>query len=262
MSNIPPGPAAGGGPQPSGSFGGPPQGEAKKGLSKGCIIGLVVGGLAVVAGILVVIAAAGGIYYFGRQSGDVADADGPASDMRSSAPMRSGPPAAAGGAESAQPTAAQSAAVAGGQSVVWEQQEISWTVPQRWAKQEVSSQSLLWRSPGTWDAASLIGSISPMSADFPADVSINAFYQQAQTRKSNGEVNEVRWLSLDGVRGVMFRESAPEDADSPQRLQWMAYRKYKGQTQLVNIMLASRGKDFARHEDALYGILYSTKLTK
>ncbi|MCA1630509.1 MAG: hypothetical protein LC785_08830 [Acidobacteria bacterium] len=36
----------------------------------------------------------------------------------------------------------------------------------------------------------------------------------------------------------------------------------KGQKQLVNIMLASRGKDFARHEDALYGILYSTELSK
>ncbi|HLM55977.1 MAG TPA: hypothetical protein VK422_07570 [Pyrinomonadaceae bacterium] len=36
----------------------------------------------------------------------------------------------------------------------------------------------------------------------------------------------------------------------------------KGQTQMLNVMLASRGKDFARHEDALYGILYSTKLAK
>ena len=58
----------------------------------------------------------------------------------------------------------------------------------------------------------------------------------------------------------MFRESSPESPDSPQRLQWMGYREYKGQKQLVNIMLASQGKYFARHEDALYGILYSTKL--
>jgi hypothetical protein len=42
----------------------------------------------------------------------------------------------------------------------------------------------------------------------------------------------------------------------------MGYRDYQGQKQLVNIMLASRGKDFARHEDALYGILYSTSLSK
>jgi hypothetical protein len=38
----------------------------------------------------------------------------------------------------------------------------------------------------------------------------------------------------------------------------MGFRDYKGQKQMLNIMLASRGKYFARHEDALYGILYST----
>jgi hypothetical protein len=244
---------------PTGSFGGTPQPAAKKGMSKGCIIGLVVAGLAVVVGIVVVIAAAGGLYWFSRQAANL-NASG-ANASRTSSGTTAGT-TSGDGADAPEPTAAQSAAVAGGQSAVWEQQEISWTVPQRWAKTAVSSQSLLWRSPGTWDAASLIGSISPMSADFPADISINAFYQQAQTRKANGEVNEVRWLSLGGVRGVMFRESAPEDDDSPQRLQWMAYRTYKGQTQLVNIILAARGKDFARHEDALYGILYSTKLTK
>jgi hypothetical protein len=163
-------------------------------------------------------------------------------------------------AEEPEPTDAQAAAVAGGQSAEWEQQEISWTVPQRWSKHSASSNSFLWRSPGSMDAASLIGSVSPMSADFPAEVSLNAFYQGAQQRKANGEVNEVRWVKIGGVKGVLFRESAPEEADSPQRLQWIAYRNYKGQQQMLNIMLASRGKDFARHEDALYGILYSMKL--
>ena len=259
MSNTPPDPA-GGASAPSGSFGGPQQQAAKKGLSKGCIIGLVLGGIAVVLGVVVVIAAAGGLYWFSRQAANM-NASG-TNASRSSSGTAAGATADDDGADAPRPTSAQASAVAGGQTASWEQQEISWTVPQRWSKTEVSGQSFLWRSPGTWDAASLIGNISPMGADFPADVSIKAFYQQAQTRKGNGEVNEVRWLNLDGVRGVMFRESAPEDDDSPQRLQWMAYREYKGQTQLVNIILASRGKDFARHEDALYGILYSTKLTK
>src|ERR1044071_9540161 len=99
-----------------------------------------------------------------------------------------------------------------------------------------------------------------MTADSPADVSIAAFYAGAEQCKKSGEVNEVKWIKLDGVKGVLFRESAPEKSDSPQRLQWMGYRTYKGQKQLVNIMLASRSNDFARHEDAMYGILYSTKL--
>ncbi len=40
----------------------------------------------------------------------------------------------------------------------------------------------------------------------------------------------------------------------------MTYRKYAGQTQLVNIILSSYGKNFPQVQDALYGTLYSTKL--
>jgi hypothetical protein len=243
--------------QPAGSSNAPQQ-PAKKGMSKGCIAGIIIA-VIIVIGFIVLLAAGGAGYYWLR--GQAANINSSRAGSRGAS---SGASSSAGASEAdaPQPTAAQSAAVAGGQSARWDQQEISWTVPQRWTKSEVSSQSFLWRSPGTSDAANLIVSVSPMSADFPVDASANAFYEQAQTRKNNGEVNEVRWLSLGGVRGVMFRESAPENADSPQRLQWMGYRDYKGQKQLVNIMLASRGKDFARHEDTLYGILYSTELSK
>ena len=248
MQNVPP--------QPAGSLGTPQ--PAKKGMSKGCVAGIIVLALLVVA-FVILIAAGGAGYYWLR--GQAANANASRAGSRGSS-SSAGSSAKADMADAPEPTAEQSAAVAGGQSADWDQQEISWTVPQRWTKNEVNSQTFVWRSPGTWDAASLIVSVSPMSADFPAEMSANAFYQQAQTRKNNGEVDEVRWLALDGVRGVMFRESAPEDSDSPQRLQWMGYRDYKGQKQLVNVMLASRGKDFARHEDALYGILYTTKLSK
>jgi hypothetical protein len=152
------------------------------------------------------------------------------------------------------------AAVAGGQSAAWAQQEITWTVPQRWKQDSASSTSFNWSSPGSADRAFLLVNISPMSADFPVDFSNKATYDQAQTRKQQGEVSEVRWLKLDGVKGVMFREAAPEDSSGSQRLQWIGYRKYKGQTQYVNIMLASEGRYFTQHEDAMYGILYSTKL--
>jgi hypothetical protein len=136
--------------------------------------------------------------------------------------------------------------------------EITWTVPQKWKKHSADSNQLLWNSPGSWDAAHLIANISPMNADFPAEISLKTTYDTYQRDKQ--KYAEVRWLKLGGVKGVMFRETSPESADSPQRLQWIGFRDYKGQKQMVNIMLASRGKDFARHEDALYGILYSTKL--
>ncbi|HKE59818.1 MAG TPA: hypothetical protein VKB46_24070 [Pyrinomonadaceae bacterium] len=163
-------------------------------------------------------------------------------------------------AEKAEPTAAQTAALAGGQQIKWDPQGISWTVPPKWTEASNESKMFVWRSPGGGDAASLIVNISPMDENFPAELSIKAFYDGAKGRAKNGEVDELKWLEIDGVKGVEFRESNPEKPDGFRRLQWMAYRKFAGQVQLVNVMLATSGKGFPNHQDAMYGILYSMKL--
>lgn len=161
--------------------------------------------------------------------------------------------------ERAQPTAAQTAALSGGSEAKWDRQGMSFTVPSGWTETQVDSKNLTWRSPGS-GAASLIVSISPMAEEFPTDASIGAFFDGAKTRAQNGEVDELKWVEIDGLKGVQFREANPEQGDDHRRLQWMAYRKYTGQVQLVNVMLASEGKDFERHKDAMYGILYSLKI--
>lgn len=165
-----------------------------------------------------------------------------------------------GNAEHATPTAAQLQALAGGQNVKWDQQGMSWTVPPSWKEQSNESKEFIWRSPGGSEAANLIVSISTMDESFPTDISIQSFYDGARTRQKNGEVDELKWLEIDGLRGVQFREANPEKPDGFRRLQWMAYRKYAGQVQLVNVMLATNGQGFPRHQDEMYGILYSTKL--
>jgi hypothetical protein len=165
-----------------------------------------------------------------------------------------------GEAEVATPTAAQVEALAGGQTVTWDQQGMSWTVPPKWSQATNESKMLVWRSPGGSEAANLIVNISPMDESFPTDLSIRAFYDGAKTRAKNGEVDEVKWLEIDGLKGVEFRESNPEQADGIRRLQWMAYRKYAGQVQLVNVMLSSNGTGFPKHQDAMYGVMYSTKI--
>jgi len=163
-------------------------------------------------------------------------------------------------AEKGQPTAAQTAALAGGQEIKWERQGMSFTVPPKWTELENESKSFLWHSPGS-DAATLNVNISPMDDSFPTDVSIQAFYDGAKTRAKNGEVDELKWVEIDGLTGVQFREANPEKPDGIRRLQWLAYRKYLGQVQMINLMLSSEGKDFDRHKDAMYGILYSTRIT-
>ena len=243
-------------PPPRGGYGmPPPQPPAKKGMSTGVKVLIAALVLILGGGLLVVALAVGGLVYFNRRAQEKASA-------RSTEALKGLTRTAAGRAEAEppSPTAEQRAAIAGGQAAEWEQQEISWTVPQRWKRDSVSSTSFNWSSPGTSDRAFLLVNISPMSAEFPAEIANKGTYDQAQTRKQNGEVSEVRWLKLGGVTGVMFREAAPEDGGGSQRLQWIGYRKYKGQTQYVNIMLATQGRYFTQHEDALYGVLYSTEM--
>src|SRR6266545_357756 len=172
----------------------------------------------------------------------------------------SGSSEGSGEAEHATPTAAQLQALAGGQTVKWDQQGMSWTVPPQWKEVTNESKELVWDSPGGSEAANLIVSISPMDESFPADISIKAYYDGAKTRAKNGEVDEVKWLEIDGLKGVEFREINPEKPDDFRRLQWLAYRKYNGQLQFVNVMLSSNGTGFIQHQDEMYGIMYSTKL--
>jgi hypothetical protein len=163
-------------------------------------------------------------------------------------------------AEKAQPTAAETAALAGGEEIKWSKQGMSWTMPPKWTKVTDDRNSFALRSPGSWDAANLIVSISAMADDFPVDVSIKAYYDGAKTRMKNGELDQLRWLEIDGVKGIQFRESTPDQPDGIRRMQWIAYRTYAGQVQQVNIILSTDGKDFARHQDTMNGVLYSTKL--
>jgi hypothetical protein len=154
------------------------------------------------------------------------------------------------------PTAAQTAAIANGQDVKWGEQGISWTLPAGWKKQSVTNNSFNYGG----DGAFLIVTISAMDPSFPTEDSLRAFHEGAKVRKKNGEVDELKWLELDGLRGVEFRESKPQMADDIRRLQWISYRKFANQTQMVNFILSTSGGKFDTRQDEMYGILYSTKL--
>ena len=159
--------------------------------------------------------------------------------------------------EKAAPTAAQIAAIANGQEAKWDQQGITWTLPANWKKQEVRNESLSYGGSGAF----LTVAISPLpQMENLVDTSLKAMFEGAKTNQKIGKNDEVRWLELDGVRGVGFRESKPEMADDIRRLEWQAYRKYAGSTQLVTVILSSNGANFPKHEDELYGILYSAKI--
>jgi len=155
------------------------------------------------------------------------------------------------------PTSAQMAAIANGQEAKWDQQGITWTLPANWKKQEVRNESLSYSGNGAF----LTVAISPLpQMENLVDTSLKAMFEGAKTNQKIGKNDEVRWLELDGVRGVGFREAKPEMADDIRRLEWQAYRKYAGQKQLVALILSTSGAKFPQHEDELYGILYSMKI--
>ena len=154
--------------------------------------------------------------------------------------------------ERANPTAAQTAAIANGQEVKWDQQGITWTMPASWNKQEVRTESFGYGGGGAF----LSGNISTMDPSFPTDVSIKAMYESAKTSQKMGKYDEVKWVEIDGLRGIQFRESKPEMADDIRRLEWQAYRKYAGQSQLVTLILSTNSTNFPKRQDELYGILY------
>lgn len=159
--------------------------------------------------------------------------------------------------EQPNPTAAQSAAIANGQTVKWDQQGITWTMPANWKKQDVRNETLSYGGDGAF--LSVVVSVMPQMEKF-TDVSIKAMFEAAKTNQKIGKNDEVRWLALDGLRGVGFRESKQEMAGDIRRLEWQAYRTYAGSTQLVTMILSTDSGNFAKHEDELYGIMYSTKI--
>ena len=159
--------------------------------------------------------------------------------------------------EKPNPTAAQQAAIANGEEAKWDQQGITWTVPTTWKKGDVRNETFTYNGKGAF----LTVAISPLpQMENLVDTSLKAMFESAKTQQKIGKYDEVRWLEIDGLRGVEFRESKQEMADDIRRLEWQAYRKYAGSTQMITLILSSDSGNFPKHQDELYGILYSTKI--
>lgn len=143
--------------------------------------------------------------------------------------------------------------------VKWEDQGISFKVPSGWPKMDVKKESFNYGSPAS---GFLIASISVMPDSFPADVSIKATYDSAHEQLKQGKYEKVRWLEIDGVKGVEWVEAVPEDKDGIRRHQWIAFRRYQGQNQQLNIIISTNGKNFEKQQDAFTSILYSMEIAK
>ena len=123
----------------------------------------------------------------------------------------------------------------------------------------VMKESLNYGSPAT---GFLIASISVLPDSFPAETSVEATYAQALEQLKQGKYEKVRWLEIDGVKGVEWVESMPEIKDGARRHQWIAFRRYLGQNQQLNIMVSTDGDKFEKQRDTFAAIMYSMKIGK
>lgn len=163
------------------------------------------------------------------------------------------------GAETPQLTAEQQAIQDKSTETKWDEQGISWKLPSGWRKVDLKKESGYF-SGGT--AISLLPTISVLQDDFPNDISLKATYDSALSQMKNAKYDMVRYVEIDGVRGVEWIESPPEEKDGARRHQWIGFRRYLGQNQQLNIMLAGNGSNFDRNKDQFAAILYSMKIDK
>jgi len=168
-------------------------------------------------------------------------------------------PTAGGTVEKPTPTAAQQAIMDSSEQVDWSEQGISWKLPAGFKKMSVMKESLNYGSPAT---GFLIASISVMPDSFPAEASIDATYAQALEQLKQRKYENVRWLEIDGVKGVEWIEAMPEIKDGARRHQWIAFRNHLGQNQQLNIMISTDGDKFDKQRDTFAAIMYSMKIPK
>ncbi len=138
----------------------------------------------------------------------------------------------------------------------WDDQGLSWKLPAGWKKMDVKKESFNYQSP---DNAFLLVNISVMADNFPMDLSLNAYHEQALQQLKNGKYEAVKLVEIDGIPGVEFVEAVPEDKTGPRRHQWIGYRSYLGQKQQLNVMTSTKGTNFGKHTDNFQAILYSMR---
>ena len=160
--------------------------------------------------------------------------------------------------EKAKLTSEQEEILKSADEVKWDEQGMLFLMPKGWNK---VSENRTMINYGTPAKGFFIVSISPMSPDFPTETSLKANYDGAVNRMKNGQLKSVQYTEIDGIKGVEFVESSPEEGDM-RRHQWIAFRKYAGGVQMINVISTAKGGSLEENTDTNTAMLYSMKMTQ
>jgi biopolymer transport protein ExbD len=147
----------------------------------------------------------------------------------------------------------------GGQAISWGDQNISLTVPNGWRKDEWPGQtSETFRLKGAEEASLTIDLGTEIEATFSPEAQLKNAYENLLEAQKEGRYDEVRFLDVDGVNGLLTRSID----DQRGTLSWMAFRRRSTKLQYISIHLSSSRASFNIRRDELYNILSSIKLSQ
>jgi hypothetical protein len=157
----------------------------------------------------------------------------------------------------------------GGRALTLAGQGINLTLPAGWRKDgdaEVGEGEYRWLGPG---GAELSIAISPYRPEYGGR-SVKEETEEFFKAHKEGGSQDVRFLEIDGVRGVHFLvddEVWKLRGGNPHRefyrfIQWSSQRTYKGRRQVITVSASAPVQSFRAQRDALYAILTSLKFLR
>lgn len=144
------------------------------------------------------------------------------------------------------------------QEAAWKEQGLSFTLPAGWSRIELDTpipDTMNWKGPQ--GARLLIDVLNGREISSP-DNELQTEYERRLYQQKRGKFEEVRYLTLDGVKGLLRRS---EDEESVS-LHWDTFRKHQGKFQYLNVYLSVPRYSFKQRQSELYGILYSIQFAK
>ncbi|MBD0372492.1 MAG: hypothetical protein ICV60_16735 [Pyrinomonadaceae bacterium] len=149
------------------------------------------------------------------------------------------------------------------QTVRWEKQGITFTLPLDWRKDDSLSQedekrngffsvsSLVWRGPRN---QRIEFNIETGEKDFPVSASEMLEKDYDSNKSGATPAEELRYMDVGGIRGLYYR--MPGSDKEQLNAYWLTYRHYKGKAQSIGINLTGPLKE----QELLMTILKSIKL--
>lgn len=165
-------------------------------------------------------------------------------------------PSISNNAEPPKLTAKQKKIIDRGKELDWKVNGLNWRIPQDSNKLLERDTILTYRSPSS---VTFVASVTPSQSYDKAVSIIKGHYEQALANEKNSLVEQVRYLEIDGIKGVEFIEKVPNN-DGWQRHHWIAYREFNKLPQVIAVMCGTKVAAFENNKDVCAATLYSMKV--